>query len=187
MTSSPSKLNALELIKLLKRDAAEHKGNAGKVLLIGGAPGMAGALLLAGNACLHLGSGWTILEIGDVGRASPSMSDGRFETCDNLDMTVGHIEFPARAIADVCRRDGIRKLALFGSVLTDRFTDDSDIDVLVEFLPGQRVGFFRLADIQSELSALMGGRKVDLQTPMSLSRYFRDEVARTAIVLYAQA
>ncbi len=69
MTSSPSKLNALELIKLLKRDAAEHKGSAGKALLIGGAPGMAGALLLAGNACLHLGAGWTMLEMFDPASA----------------------------------------------------------------------------------------------------------------------
>ena len=58
-------LDSLKLVKLLKRDPAEHKGNAGKVVLIGGAPGMAGALLLAGNACLHLGAGWTILEMLD--------------------------------------------------------------------------------------------------------------------------
>jgi len=69
MTSSPSKLNALELIKLLKRSAAEHKGSAGKVLLVGGAPSMAGALLLAGNACLHLGAGWTMLEMFDPASA----------------------------------------------------------------------------------------------------------------------
>ena len=69
MTSSPSKLNALELVKLLKRGAAEHKGSAGKALLIGGAPGMAGALLLAGNACLYLGAGWTMLEMFDPASA----------------------------------------------------------------------------------------------------------------------
>lgn len=62
---APTQLNALTLIPHLKRAPAEHKGNAGKVLLIGGAPGMAGALLLAGNACLHLGAGWTILEMLD--------------------------------------------------------------------------------------------------------------------------
>lgn len=61
----PTQLNALPLVAHLKRAPAEHKGNAGKVLLIGGAPGMAGALLLAGNACLHLGAGWTILEMLD--------------------------------------------------------------------------------------------------------------------------
>lgn len=65
MNSQPATLDALKLAKLLKRQSAEHKGNAGKVVLMGGAPGMAGALILAGNACLHLGAGWTILEILD--------------------------------------------------------------------------------------------------------------------------
>jgi len=65
----PTQLNALALIAHLKRAPAEHKGNAGKVLLIGGSPGMAGALLLAGNACLHLGAGWTILEMLDPASA----------------------------------------------------------------------------------------------------------------------
>lgn len=58
-------LDSLKLVSRLKRAPAEHKGNAGKVLLVGGAPGMAGALLLAGNASLHLGAGWTILEMLD--------------------------------------------------------------------------------------------------------------------------
>ncbi len=65
MTPIPTKLNALELAHRLQRKAAEHKGDAGKVILIGGAPGMAGALLLAGKTCLHLGAGWTILEMLD--------------------------------------------------------------------------------------------------------------------------
>lgn len=60
-----TELRSLELIRRLKRESSEHKGNAGKVLLIGGAPGMAGALMLAGSASLHLGAGWTILEMLD--------------------------------------------------------------------------------------------------------------------------
>lgn len=63
--NSPAKLRSLELITRLKRAPSEHKGNAGKVLLIGGAPGMAGALMLSGSAALHLGAGWTILEMLD--------------------------------------------------------------------------------------------------------------------------
>ena len=69
MTQTPTKLNALSLASRLKRGSAEHKGDAGKVVLIGGAPGMAGALLLAGNACIHLGAGWTILEMLDPSSA----------------------------------------------------------------------------------------------------------------------
>lgn len=65
----PSELRALELITRLKRAPSEHKGNAGKVLLIGGAPGMAGALMLAGSASLHLGAGWSILEMFDPSAA----------------------------------------------------------------------------------------------------------------------
>ena len=73
MSTLPIKLNALELAKRLKRAPAEHKGDAGKVMLVGGAPGMAGALLLAGNACLHLGAGWTILEMLDPTSAHACM------------------------------------------------------------------------------------------------------------------
>ncbi len=56
-----------------------------------------------------------------------------------------------------------------------------------EFRPEERVGFFRLADIEEELTELLGGRKVDLRTPMDLSRYFRDEVGRDAPVVYAES
>lgn len=66
LIKEPTALAALGLIKNLKRGASEHKGDAGKVVLIGGAPGMAGALVLAGNAALHLGAGWTILEMLDA-------------------------------------------------------------------------------------------------------------------------
>jgi ADP-dependent NAD(P)H-hydrate dehydratase / NAD(P)H-hydrate epimerase len=69
MNLKSTPLDSLGLVKLLKREPAEHKGNAGKVVLIGGAPGMAGALLLAGKACLHLGAGWTILEMLDPASA----------------------------------------------------------------------------------------------------------------------
>ena len=102
-------------------------------------------------------------------------------------MTVAHVEIPEARVGELCRRNGIRRLSLFGSVLTDRFSDSSDIDVLVEFAPGARIGFFRLADIEEELSQLLGGRKVDLRTPMDLSRHFRDEVVRQALVVYAES
>jgi hydroxyethylthiazole kinase-like uncharacterized protein yjeF len=69
MTTPPKTLDALDLVSRLKREPAEHKGNAGKAILIGGAPGMAGALILAGKACLHLGAGWTILEMLDPASA----------------------------------------------------------------------------------------------------------------------
>jgi predicted nucleotidyltransferase len=102
-------------------------------------------------------------------------------------MTVAQIEIPETEIAVLCGRYGVRRLSLFGSVLTDRFTDASDVDVLVEFRPQERVGFFKLADIEADLGTLLGGRKIDLRTPMDLSRYFRDEVVRGALVIYAES
>jgi predicted nucleotidyltransferase len=102
-------------------------------------------------------------------------------------MTVAQIEIPEARIGELCRRNGIRRLALFGSVLTGRFSESSDIDVLAEFRPEEHVGFFRLADIEEELSRLLAGRKIDLRTPMDLSRYFRDEVIRGALVIYAES
>jgi hypothetical protein len=88
-------------------------------------------------------------------------------------------------VAQFCQRHHIRKLALFGSVLRDDFRPDSDVDVLVEFEPGVSVGLIRLAGMERELSEILG-RKVDLRTPADLSRYFREEVVRTAEVQYAQ-
>ena len=95
------------------------------------------------------------------------------------------IPLDREAIATFCRRHHIHKLALFGSVLRDDFRPESDVDILVEFEPGYRVGLIRLAGIELELSALLG-RKVDLRTPADLSRYFRQEVLATAEIQYAQ-
>ncbi|MBI3611560.1 MAG: nucleotidyltransferase family protein [Nitrospirae bacterium] len=88
-------------------------------------------------------------------------------------------------IADFCKRHHIRKLSFFGSVLRDDFRPESDVDVLVEFGPGEVVGLIRLAGMELELSKILG-RKVDLRTPADLSRYFRDEVLLSAEVQYAQ-
>jgi predicted nucleotidyltransferase len=96
------------------------------------------------------------------------------------------IEVPQEAIAAFSRRHRIRKLAFFGSVLREDFTPESDVDVLVEFEPGARVGLFDLYDMEQELSHLLGGREVDMNTPRSLSEYFRDEVLREAEVHYAE-
>lgn len=95
------------------------------------------------------------------------------------------IAIDQKQIAEFCRRHRIRKLALFGSVLRDDFRPDSDVDVLVEFEPGVSAGFLRLAAMEEELSKMLH-RRVDLRTPPELSRYFREEVLRTAEVQYAQ-
>jgi hypothetical protein len=96
------------------------------------------------------------------------------------------IPLDQQQLDDFCQRHGIARLSLFGSVLRDDFGPDSDIDVLIEFQPGIRVGLLGLTRIEMELTALLG-RKVDLNTPGFLSRYFRDEVLAEAEVLYDAA
>jgi hypothetical protein len=98
-------------------------------------------------------------------------------------MKKARIDIPEKRIAEFCRRHNIRRLALFGSVLGDDFTSESDVDVLVEFEPGTKIGlkFFAL---QQELSQILG-RKVDLNTRGFLSKYFRDRVMEEAEDYYA--
>ena len=95
------------------------------------------------------------------------------------------IAIPAEELAAFCRAKGIKKLSLFGSILRDDFTPESDIDVLVEFEEGVRPGY-RYFAIQEELAAMLG-RNVDLLTPDGLSKYFRDEVLHQAQVVYDAA
>ena len=79
--------------------------------------------------------------------------------------------FPdAAALASVCRRHRIRRLSLFGSTLKGAERPDSDVDLLVEFQPGAMPSLFTMAEIELELSPLLGGRKVDLRTAGDLSR-----------------
>jgi predicted nucleotidyltransferase len=98
-----------------------------------------------------------------------------------------NISIPTDKIEDFCRRNHILKLSLFGSVLRDDFTPGSDVDVLVEFESSARVGFFELYDIEQQLSSLLGGRKIDMNTPQGLSKYFRDKVVTTAEAQYVRS
>ncbi|MFO1534174.1 MAG: nucleotidyltransferase family protein [Thermoplasmatota archaeon] len=88
-------------------------------------------------------------------------------------------------MAEFCRRHHVKRLSLFGSVLRDDFRPASDVDVLVEFEKGDRVGYFEMAVMEDELSGLVGGRRIDLREPEELSPYFRDEVLRHAEVQFA--
>ena len=95
------------------------------------------------------------------------------------------IDIPMDQIEAFCRRNRIRRLSLFGSILRDDFKPESDIEVFVEFEPGARTGlaFFR---IQRELAEMLG-RRVDMHSPQELSQYFRDEVLHEAKVVYDAA
>lgn len=87
-------------------------------------------------------------------------------------------------LAVICNRHHIQRLSLFGSELKGLSRPDSDIDLLVEFEPEARPSFFTMAQVEIELSPLLGGRKVDLRSAQDLSRYFRDEIVRSAEVQY---
>ncbi len=94
------------------------------------------------------------------------------------------IAIPDAEVADFCRKNHIRRLSLFGSVLGSRFRPDSDIDVLVEFEPGQTPGFIGLHRMGEELSVLFSGRRIDLVTVKSLNPRIRDQVLAQALVQY---
>ena len=98
---------------------------------------------------------------------------------------MARIDLDQEAVEAFCRKHGLRKLSLFGSVLRDDFRPDSDVDVLVEFRQGVRAGYLTMAAMERELSQLLG-RRVDLRTPAELSRYFRNDVLRAAEVRYAE-
>ena len=95
------------------------------------------------------------------------------------------LELEDNVLSRFCAHHRIKRLSLFGSTLAGRAHANSDVDLLVEFEPGQEPGLLGLAEMERELSSLLGGRRIDLRTPYDLSPYFRDEVLRTARVQYA--
>jgi hypothetical protein len=94
------------------------------------------------------------------------------------------LEIGEERLAEFCRRNDIRRLSLFGSILGEEFGPDSDVDMLVEFEPGVVVSLLDMARMEIELTGMVG-RKVDLRTPKELSRYFRARVLASAEVQYA--
>jgi hypothetical protein len=94
------------------------------------------------------------------------------------------IKIPHNELTAFCRRHHIRQLSLFGSVLREDFGPDSDIDVLVEFEPGARVGLIKFVGIQDELADILG-REVDLVTRNALKPLIRDDILNSAEVIYA--
>jgi predicted nucleotidyltransferase len=96
------------------------------------------------------------------------------------------ISVPQLQIEAFCRRNHIRKLSIFGSVLRDDYRPESDIDLLVEFDPDHVPGYFRLAGMERELSELLG-RKVDLRTPGEISDCYLGRVLASSQVWYEAA
>lgn len=97
-----------------------------------------------------------------------------------------NIDIPEDQVGDFCRRNRIRRLSLFGSLLRNDFTPESDVDVLVEFEPGARVGLIGLAGMEIELGRLLG-RKAEIHTIKGLHPEFREQVLEMAEAHYDQA
>lgn len=97
------------------------------------------------------------------------------------------ITIDSEAVAGLCREFGVARLRLFGSALRSDFdVTRSDVDLIVEFLPGVSKSLFNLVGLRDKLSAMFD-REVDLVTPAGLSKYFRDDVLKSAEVLYDAA
>jgi predicted nucleotidyltransferase len=115
------------------------------------------------------------------------MGEGQGADC-GLDQESGamakRLPIDEETLAEFCRRHGIRKLSLFGSELKGTARPDSDVDLLVEFLPEARPSLFDMVQLEIDLSEILRGRKVDVRTAQDLSPYFRDEVVREAQVQY---
>ena len=99
-------------------------------------------------------------------------------------MSLNGVDIPDHQLVAFCRRHGVRRLAVYGSILRDDFGPDSDIDFLIDFLPGETPSLFDVGGMLMELRAMLG-REVDLRTPMDLSPYFREDVVSHAKTLYA--
>ena len=101
-------------------------------------------------------------------------------------MSEAKISIPKDRIAEFCKRNQVRRLSLFGSVLWEDFGPDSDVDFLVEFERGARIGLIRLSGLEIELGKIVG-RKVDFNTPGFLSKYYRNQILTEAEVQYDAA
>ena len=97
-----------------------------------------------------------------------------------------HVSIDRGAVSAFCQRHHITRLALFGSVLRDDFSPDSDVDVLVEFQAGHVPGF-NFISIEREFSVLVHGRRVDMVTPKLLNPRIRDQILNSAEPLYVAA
>jgi predicted nucleotidyltransferase len=119
-----------------------------------------------------------------ISRHASTSAAGRRASYNQGEMAGPCVEVDRRKLEQLCRRHHVRRLSLFGSVLREDFGPESDIDVLVEFEAGHTPGL-SFIQIERELSALFGGRAVDLVTPRFLNHRIRDRVLAEAEIQYA--
>jgi predicted nucleotidyltransferase len=103
----------------------------------------------------------------------------------NESMTLASgIEIPSAELARICLSFEVQSLEVFGSAVRGEMTFDSDIDLLVEFVPGAKVGLFRFAQLEQELTKLLG-RRVDLVLRRGLKPWVKERAIQEALSIYA--
>jgi predicted nucleotidyltransferase len=102
----------------------------------------------------------------------------------SLTLQIGDARVEGGLLAQVCRRYGVKELAVFGSAVRGEMRPESDLDLMVEFEPGVRVGVVKFETLAGELEAL-AGRKVDLVTKRGLKPWARPGALKDARVIYA--
>jgi hypothetical protein len=102
----------------------------------------------------------------------------------NQTVQFGDMQVDGPSLAAVCRRYGVKELSLFGSAVRGEMRPESDVDILVEFEPGVRMGLIKFESLVDELESL-AGRKVDLVTKRGLKPWVRPTVLKDARVIYA--
>ena len=99
-------------------------------------------------------------------------------------LQLGDMEGDDLPLVELCRRYGVRELSLFGSAARGEMRPGSDIDIMVEFEPGVRIGLIKFESLVEELEAL-AGRRVDLVTKRGLKPWVRPKVLKDARLIYA--
>jgi len=97
---------------------------------------------------------------------------------------IGGVDLPIAEIEHICRRYGVKELAVFGSAAREELRADSDIDLLVEFLPDAEVSLLQHLAAERELSELLG-RRVDLVSKRALRDALKEDALSQARLIYA--
>ena len=99
-------------------------------------------------------------------------------------LQLGNTQVDDSSLVAVCRRYGVKELSLFGSAARGEMRPESDIDVMVEFEPGVRIGVIKFESLIEELE-LLTGRRIDLVTKRGLKPWIRPQVLQDARLIYA--
>ena len=102
----------------------------------------------------------------------------------NQTLLLGDMQIDGLSLAEVCRRYGVKELSLFGSAVRGEMRPESDIDIMVEFEPGVRIGLIKFESFADELESL-AGRRVDLVTKHGMKPWVRTRVLKDARVICA--